>query len=75
MIAANHFNIGELKQNYTEEHLERMEILQRAGWKIINTPYYKWWKDDWLSEYLNLFSKKKLNEFIRNLTGSYLIKQ
>ena len=45
-----HFNPGGLKQNYTIEHLERMEILQRAGWKIINTPYYKWYKDGWLSE-------------------------
>ena len=25
------FNIGRLKQNYLEEHLERMEILQRAA--------------------------------------------
>ncbi|MBK7042113.1 MAG: hypothetical protein IPH46_17095 [Bacteroidetes bacterium] len=25
-----------------------MEILERAGWKIINTPYYKWYKNGWL---------------------------
>jgi very-short-patch-repair endonuclease len=45
-----HFNPNGLKENYTFEHIERMNILTRAGWNIINTPYHKWYKDGWLSE-------------------------
>lgn len=62
-----HFNIGGLKQNYTEEHLERMEILQRAGWKIINTPYYKWWKDGWLSETSDPLFKEEIERIYKEL--------
>lgn len=62
-----HFNIGGLKQNYTEEHLERMEILQRAGWKIINTPYYKWWKDGWLSDTSESLFKEEIERIYKEL--------
>lgn len=62
-----HFNIGGLKQNYTEEHLERMEILQRAGWKIINTPYYKWYKDGWLSETSEPIFKEEIERTYKEL--------
>ena len=62
-----HFNTGGLKQNYTEEHLERMEILQRAGWKIINTPYYKWYKDGWLSETTEPIFKEELERIYKEL--------
>lgn len=62
-----HFNPGGLKQNYTEEHLERMEILQRAGWKIINTPYYKWWKDGWLSETSEPLFKEEIERIYKEL--------
>ena len=62
-----HFNIGGLKQNYTEEHLERMEILQRAGWKIINTPYYKWYKDGWLSETSEPIFKEEIERIYKEL--------
>jgi very-short-patch-repair endonuclease len=37
-------------RSYTIEHCERMDILTRAGWKIINTPYYRWWHDGWLCD-------------------------
>jgi very-short-patch-repair endonuclease len=30
-------------KDYTAAHIERMAILERAGWKIINTPYYLWY--------------------------------
>lgn len=36
-----HFKEDNPKQ-YNEEHIERIEQLERAGWKIINTQYYKW---------------------------------
>ncbi len=62
-----HFNIGGLKQNYTEEHLERMEILQRAGWKIINTPYYKWYKNGWLSETSEPIFKEEIERIYKEL--------
>ena len=62
-----HFYIGGLKQNYTEEHLERMEILQRAGWKIINTPYNKWWKVGWLSETSEPLFKEEIERIYKEL--------
>ncbi|WP_457627749.1 AAA domain-containing protein [Persephonella sp.] len=37
-------------KTYSQAHLERIEILKRAGWEIINTPYYKWYKNGWLDE-------------------------
>lgn len=36
--------------NYTSAHIERMNILTRAGWNIINTPYYRWYNNGWLCE-------------------------
>lgn len=62
-----HFNPGGLKQNYTNEHLERMEILQRAGWKIINTPYYKWYKNGWLSESYEPIFKQEIERINKEL--------
>ncbi len=62
-----HFNPGGLKQNYTNEHLERMEILQRAGWKIINTPYYKWYKNGWLSETTEPILMEEIERIYREL--------
>ena len=37
-----------------------MEILTRAGWNIINTPYHKWYKDGWLSEEENYSFKEEI---------------
>ncbi|MBI2926461.1 MAG: AAA family ATPase [Verrucomicrobia bacterium] len=37
-------------RNYCEAHLERVEILERAGWRIVHVPYYKWWKNGWLCD-------------------------
>jgi superfamily I DNA and/or RNA helicase/very-short-patch-repair endonuclease len=62
-----HFNVGGLRQNYTEEHLERMEILERAGWKIINTPYYKWYKNGWLSETTDSVFKEEIERIYKEL--------
>jgi len=62
-----HFNTGGLRQNYTEEHLERMEILERAGWKIINTPYYKWYKNGWLSETSEPIFKEEIERIYKEL--------
>jgi hypothetical protein len=30
--------------------LERVEVLRRAGWEIVHLPYYRWWRNGWLSD-------------------------
>jgi len=56
----HHFINNGIADNYTIEHIERMEILTRAGWNIINTPYHKWYKDGWLSEEENYSFKEEI---------------
>lgn len=57
----HHFTNNGIADNYTVEHIDRMEILTRAGWNIINTPYHKWYKDGWLSEETNNNFKEEIN--------------
>lgn len=57
----HHFTKNGIADNYTVEHIDRMEILTRAGWNIINTPYHKWYKDGWLSEETNNNFKEEIN--------------
>jgi hypothetical protein len=47
---SHHFTNNSFLENYTFEHIERIDTLSRAGWNIINTPYHKWYKNGWLSE-------------------------
>jgi hypothetical protein len=35
---------------YSEEHLTRIEILRKAGWKIVHVPYYEWYLNGWLCD-------------------------
>ena len=37
-------------RSYSEAHLERCEVLRRAGWEIVHVPYYRWWRNGWLSD-------------------------
>ncbi len=37
-----HFRNGN-SRIYSDEHNERMELLTRAGWNILNTPYFCWY--------------------------------
>jgi very-short-patch-repair endonuclease len=37
-------------RSYSEAHLERVEVLRRAGWEIVHVPYYRWWRNGWLSD-------------------------
>ena len=30
-------------KTYSEAHQDRVEILNRAGWRILHVPYYRWW--------------------------------
>lgn len=45
-------------RKYSEEHKERIDILTRAGWKIINTPYFLWYKFGSLSTESFQFKKE-----------------
>lgn len=54
---------------YSEEHNERMDLLTRAGWKVVNTPYFAWFRDGFIDENSEDVKneKQRLNEAIRNL--------
>jgi hypothetical protein len=44
-----HYEMAGLQNiNYADWHIERAERLKRAGWKIIHTPYYRWYINGWL---------------------------
>jgi hypothetical protein len=45
----HHFK-GDGLSNYADWHVERVEKLKRAGWNIINTPYYKWYLEGFLDQ-------------------------
>jgi len=45
----HHFE-GDGLHSYADWHVERIEKLKRAGWNIINTPYYKWYLEGWLDQ-------------------------
>jgi very-short-patch-repair endonuclease len=62
-----HFASNTLKGNYSMEHIERLNILKRAGWKIINTPYYKWYNKGWLSEETDAAFKDEIDRIYREI--------
>lgn len=33
---------------YHDAHLQRVEVLRRAGWNIVHVPYYEWYEHGWL---------------------------
>ena len=53
-------------KTYSQAHIERIETLKRAGWKIINTPYYKWYKNGWLDENSEIL-RKEIQRIYREL--------
>ncbi|MEP7168804.1 MAG: AAA domain-containing protein, partial [Bacteroidota bacterium] len=61
----NHF-IGDSK-NYTEAHLEHVEILRRAKWEILNLKYHNWYSNGWLSDRENEIFADELNSLFNNL--------
>jgi hypothetical protein len=65
----HHFDLD--GRTYSQAHLERIETLKRAGWKIINTPYYKWYKNGWLDENSKTL-KEEIERIYRELDRSLL---
>jgi len=57
--------------NYADWHIERAERLKRAGWKVIHTPYYRWYINGWLDS-SNPIMREELKrikkELVENLT-------
>ena len=39
------FKSSEQSGEYAEIHLSRLDILEKAGWKVLNTPYHLWHKN------------------------------
>lgn len=66
----HHFSSNGIADNYTIEHIERMEILTRAGWQVINTPYHKWYKDGWLSEDSNKHFKEEIDRIYSEINSA-----
>ncbi|MCC7523395.1 MAG: hypothetical protein IT250_01160 [Chitinophagaceae bacterium] len=62
----NHF-IGD-SRNYTEAHLERVEILKRANWQIINVKYHNWYSNGWLCDRQNEIFVNELKTLFKNLS-------
>lgn len=55
--------------SYHQAHLDRVAVLQRAKWRIVHVPFYKWYRNGWLydrndAEFENLLAQfhKELRE-------------
>lgn len=48
---------------YTQEHLNRIKILNRSGWKVINLQYFDWFYHGWLND----DTIKEFNKYIEDL--------
>ncbi|MBF0345465.1 MAG: hypothetical protein HQL06_14705 [Nitrospirae bacterium] len=66
---SHHFRTSGSLRVYTDEHIERMDILKRAGWNIINTPYYLWYNGGWLSNTDNEKFRKEIERIYNALNG------
>ncbi|MCS7063215.1 MAG: AAA domain-containing protein [Methylacidiphilales bacterium] len=47
-----HYDDG-MGRLYGEAHIKRIEILKRAGWQVVNLPYYQWYDRGWLCDLQN----------------------
>ena len=55
-------------EKYTESHLDRMEILRRAKWEVINIKYHNWYSNGWLCEKSNALFTDEINSLFSNLS-------
>jgi Superfamily I DNA and RNA helicases and helicase subunits len=68
-----HYEMAGLQNiNYADWHIERAERLKRAGWKIIHTPYYKWYINGWLDS-SNPIMKEELDRIKRELKENLIL--
>ncbi|AFY49719.1 RAP domain/IstB-like ATP binding protein [Nostoc sp. PCC 7524] len=67
------YHFAEDGRNYSDAHLERVEILKRAGWKIVHVPYHKWYKKGWLSERNDTEFQKTINDLYAQLKEALII--
>ncbi len=62
-----HYQENGLSKQYSEEHTERIDILKRAGWNVINTPYYKWYRNGWLCDTNHPTFQREIDRIIDEL--------
>ncbi len=56
-----HYEENRLKPNYAKHHIDRIETLKRAGWNVINIPYYKWYRNGWLCDINHPVFKREID--------------
>ena len=61
----HHFNSD--GRTYSEEHLSRIEILKRAGWKIVHVPYHQWYCKGWLCDRNDREFEETIEDLFKNL--------
>jgi very-short-patch-repair endonuclease len=62
-----HYQDNQNTKGYSIDHTDRMNILKRAGWNVINTPFYKWYENGWLCDSNHHAFKKELNRITSEL--------
>lgn len=67
-----HYQENGLSKQYSAEHTERIDVLKRAGWSVINTPYYKWYRNGWLCDTNHPTFQKELDR-IKDELDYYLL--
>ncbi len=60
-------------RSYSEAHLDRVDVLQRAGWKIVHVPYYHWYRGGWLCDQNDSVFQKHLADLHRELKANLRI--
>jgi AAA domain/RAP domain len=60
-------------RSYSDAHLERVEILKRAGWKIVHVPYHKWYKKGWLCDKGEQEFEKTIDDLYRQLKEALIL--
>lgn len=66
-----HF-VNDNSKDYTAAHIERMAILERAGWNVINTPYYLWYNGARLREENDKILKTEIQRIYKEIENVLL---
>jgi len=54
-------------RQYSQAHLERVDILKRANWEIVHLPYYKWYSGGWLCDQNDRNFQSYVSDLYRDL--------